>query len=302
MVNTRSRLGRQSFDMALEALAARHVPLAGCHRVSRPRRLQAVLHEAVEAGVRRFLVGGGDGTLSCAVPELLGHEATLGVLPLGTGNDFARSLGIPPTLEAACDVIAAGYSTWVDVGLANGHPFLNAASLGLTVGVARRLTPRLKRRAGKLAYPLAAAAEAWEQQPFHVRLVSDGGRLEAEALQVVVGNGRFHGAGSVVAPEATLDDHWLDVYVISSLAAGAGLEGNGLARLRDMATLARVGLAVRRGDHVEHPAVLSLRAKRLHVDAVPTQELQADGEPAGRTPVLFELLPAALRVHVPAHA
>ncbi len=99
------------------------------------------------------------GTLNNAVQHLLGHDVTLGVLPLGTGNDFARSLGIPPTLENACDIIAGGYTARVGVGLANGRPFLNAASLGLASAIARRRTPRFKRRMGRLAYP------AWPPSP-----------------------------------------------------------------------------------------------------------------------------------------
>jgi diacylglycerol kinase (ATP) len=300
LVNTHCRLGREAFPAAREALSARGIPLAACYRLSRPRLMASVLREALEGGVRRVLLGGGDGTLNGMLPHLLGREVTLGVLPLGTGNDFARSLGIPPALEPACDIIAAGYTARVDVGLANGRPFLNAASLGLASAIARRLTPRLKRRAGRLAYPVAAVAELWEHQPFHLRMTTDADTLEQEVLQLVVGNGRYHGAGNVVAPDATLDDHRLDAYLITAPSAVAGREDSPLGHVKDLSTLARIALSLRRGEHVAHPAVTALRTARLEVEATPPQDVNADGELIGRTPVRFELLPGALRVHAPA--
>jgi len=300
VVNTKSRSGKEAFEAAREALAARGVPLIGTHALSQLRRLQRVLDDAVAQGARRILVGGGDGTVSCAVSHLLGRNVTLGVLPLGTGNDFARSLGIPASVEAACDVIIQGYTARVDVALANGRPFLNAASLGLATAIARRLTKRLKQTMGKLAYPMAAATQLFEHHPFRVRMKADSQSLELEVLQLVVGNGRYHGAGNVVAPEAALDDRRLHVYAITAPSADSGREGTGLGQLEDMATLARVALSLRSGNHVEHPAVTYLRTSRLYVEAEPVQVVNADGELIGRTPMLFELVPAALRVYAPA--
>ncbi|HYO57564.1 lipid kinase [Archangium sp.] len=302
LVNNKCRMGREAFPAALAALEARGIPLAACHRLSHQKRMDQVLRAALEAGVRRILIGGGDGTLNNAVQHLLGRDVTLGVLPLGTGNDFARSLGIPPSLEAACDVIAAGYTARVDVGLANGRPFLNAASLGLASAIARRLTPRFKRRAGKLAYPVAAVAELWEHQPFHVRMTTHRGEMELDVLQLVVGNGRYHGAGNVVTPDSSLDDHLLDAYTIAAPSSESGREGTGLGHMQDLSTLARIALSLRRGEHVTHPAVTSVHSTHLYVDARPPQDINADGEIIGHTPVRFELAPAALRVYAPAPA
>ncbi|WP_257453559.1 lipid kinase [Archangium lipolyticum] len=302
IVNKKCRMGSEAFPATLAALESRGIPVATCYRLSRPKRMEQVLREALDSGVRRVLIGGGDGTLNHAVRLLLGRNVTLGVLPLGTGNDFARSLGIPPTLEAACDIIAAGYTARVDVGLANGRPFLNAASLGLASAIARRLTPQLKRRVGKLAYPVAAVAELWEHQPFHVRMTTDRGDLERDVLQLVVGNGRYHGAGNMVTPDATLDDHRLDAYTIAAPSAESGREGTGLGHMQDLSTLARVALSLRRGEHVSHPAVTSVRTAYLYVDAQPPQDINADGELIGHTPIRFELAPAALRVYAPAPA
>ncbi len=300
VVNAKSRRGGDGLAEIIDALKTRGVPLVATHRLSRKRSMETVVGEALAGGVRRVLIGGGDGTLSMALPHLLGRDVTVGVLPLGTGNDFARSLGIPPTLEAACDTIAAGYTARVDVGLANGRPFLNAASLGLASAIAKRLTPNLKRRAGKLAYPVAAMAELWEHQPFRVLLRTDAGEERLDVLQLVVGNGRYHGAGNVVAPDAVLDDRRLDAYLVVAPSSESGREGTGLGHMQDLSTLARVALSLRRGEHVSHPAVMSLRTSRLYVDATPAQDINADGELIGHTPVLFELAPAALRVYAPA--
>ncbi|WAM25778.1 lipid kinase [Myxococcus sp. NMCA1] len=300
VVNTRSRSGREAFQAARETLVARGVSIVECHALSRAVRLDAVVERMVARGTRRLIVGGGDGTLSRAVVRLLGRDVTLGVLPLGTGNDFARSLGIPPDIEAACDVIAQGYTARVDVGLANGRPFLNAASLGLATGIAKRLTKRLKQRAGKLAYPVAAAAEMKDLRPFHIRLKADDQELALDVLQLVVGNGLYHGAGNMVAPDARLDDRRLDIYAIAAPSAASGNEGTGLGQLQDIATLMRVALSLRSGEHVEHPAVTALRAARLYVEADPVQEVNADGELVGKTPMRFEVAPAALRVYAPA--
>jgi YegS/Rv2252/BmrU family lipid kinase len=300
LLNPNSRMGGEALSATLAALEARGIRLTASHEVQDHEQMEQLLREAVAGGVRRILVGGGDGTLNCAIKPLLGQDVTLGVLPLGTGNDFARSLGIEPTLEAACDVIAAGYTARVDVGLANGHPFLNAVSLGLASAIAKRLTPELKRRVGKLAYPVAAAAELWEHQPFRVRVVTDTEELEQNVLQLVVGNGRYHGAGNMVTPDATLDDHLLDAYVISAPSAEAGREGTGLGHMQDMSTLARVALTVRRGEHLAHPAVRAVSGPRILVEATPPQDVNADGEMIGQTPVRFELMPSALRVFAPA--
>ena len=271
-----------------------------CHTLSKTERLQQVLDRMTQLGARRILVGGGDGTLSCVVGQLLGRDVTLGVLPLGTGNDFARSLGIPADIDAACDIIAQGYTARVDVGLANGRPFLNAASLGLATAIAKRLTKRLKQRAGKLAYPVAALAEMKDLQHFHLRIQADDQQLELDALQLVVGNGRYHGAGNMVAPDAQLDDRRLHMYAIAAPSATNGREGTNLGYLQDVATLARVAMSLRSGEHQDHPAVTSLRAARLYVESDPVLEVNADGELVGHTPMRFEVAPAALRVYAPA--
>jgi YegS/Rv2252/BmrU family lipid kinase len=295
VVNAAARQGEESAARARKALHARGVELDDVQIVPEPERLPEVLRAAVARRPARLLVGGGDGTISLTAGLLAGTEIALGVLPLGTGNDFARNLRLPRELEAACDVVAAGETRAVAVAVANGRVFLNALSLGVSAAIARRLTPELKRRVGPLAYPVAAAGEALAPEPFRVTLDLPGDRRALDALQVVVGNGRFHGGGTLVAPGATIDDDLLDVYVVEAAGASAA----GVDRARNAFRLARLGLLLARGRHLEHAGVLHLRCRELVLDAEPAQEVNADGELLGRTPVRCEISPRRLRVLAP---
>lgn len=300
LVNTRARAGEESFRTARERLAAMRVPLAAAHAISRPESFRSAIRECIADGARRLIVGGGDGTVSCAADVLAGTGIALGVLPLGTANDFARSIGIPVDVEAACEVIARNEYTDVDLGLAGTRHFLNAATIGISSAITRRMTDGLKRRAGRLAYPAAAAIEAARFQPFRVRLQVGGRMIALEAFQVVIGNGRFHGAGQMVGPNASLQDKLLDVYVIASEPVADPSAGSRvLRRTRQLMSLARVASLLRSGEHVQHPAVAHQRTREVVVESIPTRSVSLDGELFGKTPMTFKVVPGALRVMVP---
>jgi len=290
LVNTRSRLGQTQFRTALRLLEAHGLALAASRPLTDPPRVGVLVRSAVEQGAKLVVVGGGDGTLGAAADVLAHTETALGVLPLGTGNDFARSLGIPLELEPACRALAHGRVSRVDVGLVSGHVFLNAASIGVSATIARRLDPRLKRRLGTLAYAATALRHAFALRPFRAWLQLDERRLELEALEVVVGNGRFHGGGRLVSPEATLHDHQLDVYAILSRERGIW---------DDLRTLAPVGRLLKGGTHVQDEHVLHFRTRSLALSSRPRKTIDVDGELRGRTPAQFECLSDRLRVVVP---
>jgi diacylglycerol kinase (ATP) len=299
-VNTASRQGERAFEEARALLEEAGAAVAEAVAFDDAAKLTRWARDAVQAGIERVVVGAGDGTLSAVARELAGTGSALGVLPLGTGNDFARSMRIPLDLDAACAVVVAGRTREVDVALAGDRLFLNAASVGLSTAITRRLTDELKRRLGRAAFAVAAAGEAPRHHAFQVRLEWDAGNESLEAHQVVVGNGRFHGGGRLVAPEATHQDHRLDVYVIRSarnLADPAGSASD--RRLRDLWNLFRVGTLLRRGRHLAHPTVTHLRATRVRLTAEPVQEIDVDGELSGQTPMEFVVHPKALRVLVP---
>ena len=171
VINTASRLGAEAFPAAQEALHRHGVVLKAVRAVTDPSTLPDVVREAVDSGARLVVVGGGDGTTSCAAGVLADvpkpDGAVLGVLPLGTANDFARSLDIPKGVDAASQVLATGKIVDIDIGRANTAPFLNLASIGLSVRVARVLKQDLKRRFGPAALPARSAARILAQPSPH---------------------------------------------------------------------------------------------------------------------------------------
>jgi diacylglycerol kinase (ATP) len=289
VINTASRTGAAALRVVEAELRRSGVEEVDVHRVDGGTQLPGALAEAVGAEPDLVVVGGGDGTVGCAAALLAHTRATLGVLPLGTANDFARTLEIPSALPAAVDTLLSGKVVDIDLGRVNGSVFLNVASLGLSVGVTRRLTPRLKRRLGQLAYPAATLAAYRHHRPFAARLeLGDGSVLELDDLmQVAVGNGRHYGGGLTVSPSASIDDHLLDVYAIEK------------GRLRDHVSVARL---LRSGHLIEHERVHHLTTRSLRVVTDEPLDVNLDGELAATTPATFEVDRNALHVVVPQHS
>ena len=288
VVNTASRTGARALPLVTSELR-RASDEVRVHPAHGGEELVAALARAMDSEPDLLVVGGGDGTIGCAAGLVAHTSTTLGVLPLGTANDFARTLEIPFTLAAAVDTLVTGKVMDVDLGRVDGRAYLNVASLGLSVAVTRRLTPGLKRRLGRFAYPAATIGAYRHHRPFSARLeVEDGTVLELhDLMQVAVGNGRHYGGGLTVAPNASIDDHLLDVYAV------------GQGRLRDHVSIARL---LRTGHLVEHDRVHHLTARRLTLLTDEPLEINLDGEVAASTPATFEVDRNALHVVVPAHS
>ncbi|MGY2743450.1 diacylglycerol kinase (ATP) [Arthrobacter sp. UYCu723] len=230
VINAGSRRGA-SHELAVDAMRKAGVPIFAVHRVRSGAELSGTLDRALADGHDLMVVGGGDGTISYAAGRVAGTNVMLGVLPLGTANDFARTLEIPNNLAEACATVAEGKVVDIDLGRANGEPFLNVASVGLSVAVTEALSPRLKRYIGPLAYSIATLRAYARHKPFRARLEfpeGDHEPLELEdLLQVAVGNGRHYGGGNTVSPTAGIDDHILDIYAILAGAREHGTAAQG---------------------------------------------------------------------------
>ena len=288
VVNTRARNGEHALSRGTDALEEYGMPPGATYAVRDPARLPETVREVLEEGYDLVVLGGGDGSVSSVVDFFVGREAVLGLLPLGTANDFARTLGIPSEVEKACETLAHGKVVDVDLGMAGDNYYVNVASVGLGVGVTQMLSPVLKRRAGAMAYPVAAIRAFLKHEPFSARLsFPDGDHEPVECdrlLQVAVGNGRFYGGGMVVAPDSSIDDRSLDVYTIE------------LGRHRDLFGIARY---LKSGDFIPNGSVKHYHTRRVYLETEPELAVNVDGELVARTPLGFSVSPNALKVLVP---
>ncbi len=247
--------------------------------------------EAALAGSSPIISAGGDGSISEVVNGLVqaagdGVVAPLGIIPLGSADDFADMLGLEKEVEAACQVILAAHTRVIDVGCVNGRFFDNNSAIGLEpmVTVTQAAMKRVK---GTPRYVLAALKTILRHKPWHVWLAWDGGEYEGAAALVSVGNTRRTGGAFWMTPRAEPDDGYLDL-----VFAG------GLGRLK----LLRLLPTTFDGSHIERPEVTYLRTTRLTIKCDPPTPIQADGElfDLSATHIEYTILPGRLRVIVPA--
>ncbi|MDI4667171.1 lipid kinase, partial [Xanthobacter autotrophicus] len=281
LVNPGARQGTASLH-AVRELLARDLELIdvrwpGAGSVSDMIRARAGEAELV-------IIGGGDGTLNAAASGLFDTQLPLGVLPLGTANDFARTLAIPTDLAAAAGVIGSGTPRPIDLGEVNGHPFLNVASIGFSADLARELTQDAKRRFGVLGYAIVAARLLIQSRLFTAFIEHDGTVETVRTLQVSVGNGRHYGGGMTVEATATADDGKLDFY---------SLEVDHWWRL--LALLP----SLRRGTQGAWDDVRTFRTTEVVVRTSRPRPVNTDGELVTYTPAHFRIRPSAIRVYAP---
>jgi diacylglycerol kinase (ATP) len=247
----------------------------------RPRHAAELVREAVAAGAARIGLIGGDGTVHEAVAGLEGAAVPLALLPAGTGNDLARTLGVPRKLDAAIEVLLHGRERAIDLWRWNGVPFVNVAGVGLDAAVADAVNRRLRRLRGKLAYLAGVAITLPGVRPVRVKLAGDDWQHEGAAMLVAVANGQFYGSGMRIAPAAVPDDGLLDVVVVGDVSKGE---------------LIRQLPRVFAGTHTQHPQVRCFRTRTLHVEVVGGDApVTLDGELAGGLPARVDPAPAPVR-------
>jgi diacylglycerol kinase (ATP) len=282
IVNRKSRTGAEQLEAAEACLRAQGLEVIALG-VDAPREIPKAI-QARASEIHLVALGGGDGTLNVACEAILDARLPFAILPLGTANDLARTLGIPSKLEDACAVAAKGLKYRIDLGRANGKYFFNVASIGLSVRVARSIDSATKRRWGPAGYALTVIRTLGKQRPFRARIRCDGRLLVVHAIQVAVGNGRHYGGGMTVAADAAIDDNLLHLYSISPLS---------LMRLLLLAPALRTGWQGR------FEGVHRLCGTRIDIDTRRPFPVSTDGEVTTQTPVQFEVVPAAIEVMVP---
>lgn len=267
-----ARRGRPALELRAETWAALADLVAG----------------ALRRGVSALLVVGGDGMVHLAVNALAGTQVPLGIVPTGTGNDFARLFGLPAGPAAAVGhfLHALEQPRRVDLGRVT-HPdgstawFAGVLSAGFDAAVNDRAN-RWRFPRGRLRYPLAMLRELASFRPIRYSLVVDGVPREVDAMLVAVANGRSFGGGMRVVPGAAYDDGLLDLFIVSPLSRPAF-----------------VGIFPRvyAGRHLGHPAVRIERVRTVRLEAAGVTAY-ADGERVGRLPVSVDVVPGALSAAV----
>jgi diacylglycerol kinase (ATP) len=240
--------------------------------------------KAAEDGVERLLVAGGDGTMHHAVQGLAGTSCALGVIPLGSGNDLAGTLGIPPDLDAAVDRAVKGEIRRIDLARAGETFCVGYAGVGFDSEVTRYAN-EMKILRGPLIYFYAVIHTLVTFVPPRMRVVYDGGEFDGRAMFAVVNNLPRFGGGMRIAPEARIDDGLLDLVIVKEIPKS---------------TLLSVFPKVYGGKHVGHPAVTLVRTRRVEITIDRAMTMYGGGEPllpmAAGVPVVVEVVPGGLAV------
>ena len=282
LLNPGARRGADAIDPVLDRLRAGGVALDERPMTS-PEEVTRVL-TAAAATADCAIVGGGDGSLRMAAAGIEASGLALGILPLGTANDLARTLGIPDDPVAAAEVILAGHRRVIDLGTVNGEPFFNVASIGLATELARELSGDLKKRWGRLGYAIAAIRTLAKARRFSAWITERDSTVRTRTMQIAVGNGRFYGGGNVVAEHAAIDDEHLDLYSLE---------------MRTVWRLALMLWSFRSGEHGAWSEVTTLRGTEFEVRTGSPRPVNADGEIVTETPARFLVHPKAITVFAP---
>jgi YegS/Rv2252/BmrU family lipid kinase len=282
IVNAASRSWADAFAEARDKLKAAGIELLDAKAVKDPERMGGAIKAAIKKAPM-VIVGGGDGSLSSSVELFMGTKTILGVLPLGTANSFARTLGIPLDVEGAIEVIAAGEARKIDVGCIDGDHFLNAAALGLAPKVAESVPHGLKRRLGRLGYLLWAG---WSAASFNAfRLTVDDGRRTHRvwATEVRIANGRFHG-GMELIESADVESGEIVVQAVT----GRSVVHLGWSYLASALKL-----------EARHQTTREFRGRKLKISTRPPMQVSIDGELGASTPLEVSAVPDAVTVAAP---
>ncbi|MGO8671315.1 MAG: diacylglycerol/lipid kinase family protein [Capsulimonadaceae bacterium] len=261
------------------------------HFTQKPGDAEGMARAAVAAGAATVVAVGGDGTLHEVVNGILGTGAILGLIPFGTGNDLARSMGIHGDLESACAVVRGQSILDIDVGVVRAEGivgerhFLVICGAGFIARTAQTVNEGIRFASGAAAYVAGAIATLSRFHPFDVTLgLDDDAPLKQKSMFVSISNAETTGGGMRIAPGALVHDGAFDVCLVGEVG-----RADFLYQLTQVFS----------GGHVRHPAVTMRRAKSIRIDADPPQPILIDGEVAGTTPAVISILPQALRMKAP---
>lgn len=282
LVNRQARRAQKKLPQVLKQLSALGFELFE-ESAATPQQLPDIIRSYRDR-VDLVIVGGGDGTLNAAAEGLVDTQLPLGILPLGTANDLARTLKIPQSIPRACQTIATAHIQRVDLGQVNDKYFFNVASLGLSVQITKQLNRKFKRFWGVFAYAIAAIKAIGQWRLLQAEICWEDHSIRVKTAQIAVGNGRYYGGGLAVADDAAINDQRLDLYSLE---------------YRHWWQLLLMLPAMWRGRYGEWPFVRTLQGMEFEIYTHQPFPINADGEIVTQTPAKFRLFPEAVTVFVP---
>lgn len=284
LINVHSRKGRKMFGEARDLLEQAGFKVVATYRLKKTKKLNETIEEALSLNPTLLVVGSGDGTVSVVADHLAYRDTALAFLPMGTTNNFARSVGLPLNLEGAVDVITGGKVASIDLGKINDSYFANVASIGLTVDIAANIPHWLKRHFGRLAYTITGVKTLSKHKAFQVHVEVDGKKeFQFDTHQLIAANGRFH-AGSLIARDAHIDSDELVVFKLGDTRRWQ------LAR-------SVVLMAYGRPRTLQEQNYMT--GQQFSIVTNPSRDIEMDGEVRARTPAEFSVAPEALKILVP---
>ena len=237
--------------------------------------------EAVASGARVVIAAGGDGTVGEVANALIGTQVALGILPVGTGNDLVRTLGISRNLTDACRQFLHGNVRKMDVGRCPNGNFVNIAGVGFDAEVAHAINHRYRNLRGTMAYLVAVIATLAKYRPQEIELEIDGASHRERIMLCAVANAQSYGGGMRVAPTARVNSGKFEIVLVGDVSRWEFL---------------KTFPSVFKGTHVSHPKVKVFAGETVRIRSEATLPVLADGEEIGSTPVQFSILPAGLNV------
>ena len=277
------RQGARKFSQAIEVLRRAGVE-PRIHESQSPEHLVDLARKAVEGRPDAVVSAGGDGTHHYVINGLVGSDVPLGILSLGSGNDFARGLGIPVEPDAAAGALLRGLPRSIDLARIGPTVYGCIAGVGFDSVVTRFANERVRWVHGAPAYAWAILRCLKFYRPHLLEVRSNGRNYSGEVIFVTVGNTVSYGGGVKMAPRARLDDGMLDVCIVPAMGK---LE------------LLRWVPSAYRGEHLAHPRIQYFQASRVTLSSPSRLELFGDGEFIQELPATIETVPRALRVIVP---
>lgn len=281
LINRGSRRSRAVEQQIKDLCQANGLIIDAYHAVT-GSNLDQTLRSIKKRDPKLLIVGSGDGTLSHLVNYFAGSQTVLGVIPLGTTNNFARSLALPLEIEPAIKQIAEGAVKPIDLGYLKKTYFANVAGIGISATIANSVDDAKKRRYGRLAYALEGLKQFIRHRPFMVNIKDKDGELQLnfETHQVIVANGRYH-AGQEIAIDATLASRQLIIFALG-----------GRSKLSFI--LAMLDFYLGKRKRVKHASYLI--AKDVHIETSTRQPIELDGEVKFKTPCDIAVRPKAINI------